>query len=55
MRYFIDTVSDLEVWGIGYRCSQESIDTTTSDGRLIFHIFGVVDILRRQVPSCATV
>jgi len=36
----IDTVRDLEDRGIGFRSLQEAIDTTTPDGRLVFHIFG---------------
>lgn len=32
----------LEERGIGFRSLQESIDTTTSGGRLIFHIFGAL-------------
>ena len=32
----------LEERGIGFQSLQESIDTTTSGGRLIFHIFGAL-------------
>ena len=38
--HLIDTVRDLEDRGIGFRSLQEAIDTTTPDGRLVFHIFG---------------
>ena len=40
LKHLLETVSMLEERGIGFRSLQESIDTTTSGGRLIFHIFG---------------
>src|SRR2546428_11608752 len=39
LRHLIDTVGDLQRRGIGFRSLPESIDTTTSTGKLIFHIF----------------
>ena len=42
LRDLIDTVEMLESRGIGLRSLQESIDTTTSGGRLIFHVFGAL-------------
>jgi len=38
--HLIDTVRGLEERGVGFRSLQESIDTTTPGGRLVFHIFG---------------
>jgi len=38
--HLIDTVRGLEDRGVGFRSLQESIDTTTPGGRLVFHIFG---------------
>lgn len=40
-RHLIDTVTALAVRGVGFRSLQESIDTTTPGGRLIFHVFAV--------------
>jgi len=38
--HLIETVRGLEERGVGFRSLQESIDTTTPGGRLVFHIFG---------------
>jgi len=38
--HLIDTVRVLQERGVGFRSLQESIDTTTPGGRLVFHIFG---------------
>jgi DNA invertase Pin-like site-specific DNA recombinase len=40
LRHLIDTIKGLETRGIGFKSLQENIDTTTSGGKLIFHIFG---------------
>ena len=42
LRHLIDTVAELEKRGIGFQSLQEAIDTTTSGGRLVFHIFGAL-------------
>jgi DNA invertase Pin-like site-specific DNA recombinase len=39
IRHLIDTVVILQERGIGFRSIQESIDTTASGGRLVFHVF----------------
>jgi DNA invertase Pin-like site-specific DNA recombinase len=49
LRHLIDTVSALEERGIGFRSLQEAIDTTTSGGRLIFHIFGALAEFERNL------
>jgi DNA invertase Pin-like site-specific DNA recombinase len=38
LRHLIDTVTVLQMRGIGFKSLQESIDTTTSSGKLVFHI-----------------
>jgi DNA invertase Pin-like site-specific DNA recombinase len=38
--HLIATMTDLEERGIGFKSLTENIDTTTSGGKLIFHIFG---------------
>jgi DNA invertase Pin-like site-specific DNA recombinase len=40
--HLIETVRVLDVRGIGFKSIHESIDTTTSAGRLVFHIFGAL-------------
>ncbi len=42
-------IADLEKRGIGFRSLQESIDTTTSGGRLIFQIFGALAEFERNL------
>src|SRR5215203_5247190 len=39
LRHLIDTVTGLQDKGIGFKSITESIDTTTSGGKLVFHIF----------------
>jgi DNA invertase Pin-like site-specific DNA recombinase len=45
----IETVRGLETRGVGFRSLQESIDTTTPAGRLIFHIFGSLAEFEREL------
>ena len=35
--------------GVGFRSLQESIDTTTPGGRLVFHIFGALASFEREL------
>ena len=45
----IVTVKSLEQRGIGLCCLQENIDTSTSGGKLIFHIFGALAEFERDL------
>jgi DNA invertase Pin-like site-specific DNA recombinase len=47
--HLIETVRDLEKRGAGFRSLGESIDTTTSGGRLIFHVFGALAEFERDL------
>ena len=47
--HLIDTVRGLEERGVGFRSVQESIDTTTPGGRLVFHIFGSLAEFERDL------
>ncbi len=49
LKQLIETVEDLERRGIGFRSLTENIDTTTSGGRLIFHIFGALAEFERSI------
>src|ERR687885_961848 len=56
LRHLIDTITGLEAQGIGFRSLQENIDTTTSSGKLIFHIFGSLaeferDLIRERTQA----
>jgi len=49
LRDLIDIISALRQRGIGFRVLQESIDTTTPAGELIFHIFGALAEFERAL------
>jgi DNA invertase Pin-like site-specific DNA recombinase len=49
LRHLIDTVAELERRDIGFRSLQESIDTTSPGGKLIFHIFGALAEFERDL------
>lgn len=49
MKQLIETVEGLEAQGIGFRSLTEAIDTTTSGGRLVFHIFGALAEFERSI------
>src|SRR5215210_753957 len=56
LRHLIDTVTDLQDKGVGFRSLTESIDTTTSSGKLVFHIFGALaeferDLIRERTSA----
>jgi DNA invertase Pin-like site-specific DNA recombinase len=47
--HLITTLTDLEERGIGFKSLTENIDTTTSGGKLIFHIFGALAEFERNL------
>jgi DNA invertase Pin-like site-specific DNA recombinase len=54
MSHLINTIQELEKKGVGFQPLTEQIDTTTADGRLIFHLFGALaeferDLIRERV------
>jgi DNA invertase Pin-like site-specific DNA recombinase len=56
LRHLIDTLTDLDKRGIGFRSLTEHIDTTTLGGKLIFHIFGALaefelDLIRERTNA----
>ena len=57
--HLIVTVGALDARGVGFRSLTESIDTTTSGGRLIFHVFGALgqferDLIRERTKAGLT-
>jgi DNA invertase Pin-like site-specific DNA recombinase len=59
LRHLIDTVALLQERGIGFRSLQERIDTTTSGGKLVFHVFGALaeferDLIRERTQAGLT-
>lgn len=56
IRKLIDLVNGLAECGVGFRSLQESMDTTTSGGKLVFHIFASLaeferDLLRERTMA----
>ena len=49
LKHLIATITDLSDRGIGFKSLQENMDTTTSGGKLIFHIFGALAEFEREV------
>lgn len=49
LKHLIDVVADLQERGIGLRVLHGGIDTTTSTGKLIFHIFAALAEFERDL------
>lgn len=49
LKDLIEVVNGLQERGIGFKSLTEQVDTTTSGGRLIFHIFGALAEFEREV------
>src|SRR3954451_14073039 len=45
----IDSIRQLQERGIGFRSLQEQLDTTTSGGKLVFHVFGALAEFERDL------
>src|SRR5947209_797764 len=56
LKHLIETIGQLNRKGIGFRSITESIDTTTSSGKLVFHVFGALaeferDLIRERTKA----
>lgn len=49
LRHLIDVVSELQGRGVGFRSLHENIDTATSGGKLVFHVFGALAEFERDM------
>jgi DNA invertase Pin-like site-specific DNA recombinase len=49
LRHLIDTIQALSDRGVGFKSLQESIDTTTPGGKLVFHVFGALAEFERDL------
>jgi len=49
--HLIETIGELGARGVGFKSVQESIDTTTPGGRLVFHVFGALAIERELIQE----
>lgn len=56
LKHLIETITALEQRGIGFKSLNENIDTTTSGGKLVFHLFGALaeferDLIRERTKA----
>jgi DNA invertase Pin-like site-specific DNA recombinase len=49
LKNLIEEMQDLNARGIGFKSLQENIDTTTSGGRLFFHVFAALAEFERDI------
>lgn len=49
LRHLIDTINQINAQGCYFRSLQENIDTSTTGGKLIFHIFGALAEFERDI------
>jgi DNA invertase Pin-like site-specific DNA recombinase len=49
MKQLIETIEELRLKGIGFRSLTEALDTTTAQGRLVFHMFGALAEFERSL------
>ncbi|MGC5627186.1 recombinase family protein [Georgenia sp. Z1344] len=49
IRHLIDQLQTLSDRGVGFRSLQETIDTTSSGGRLVFHVFAALAEFERDL------
>jgi DNA invertase Pin-like site-specific DNA recombinase len=59
LKHLIDTITRLDDAGVGFCSLQESIDTTTPGGKLVFHVFGALaeferDLIRERTRAGLT-
>ena len=47
--HLVETVRDLAARGVGFKSVQEQLDTTTSGGKLIFHVFAALAEFERDL------
>ena len=56
LRHLLQVVNQLNEEGKSFRCLQENIDTSTSTGKLVFHLFGALaeferDLIRERTKA----
>src|SRR3954468_17481168 len=55
LAHLIQTVAQLQEWGVHFRSLQEQLDTATSGGKLVFHFFGALAEFERDLIRERTV
>ncbi len=48
LKHLIDTITELDQEGVAFRSLTESLDTSSTGGKLVFHIFGALAELERE-------
>lgn len=51
LRHLVSTIHELQAEGIQFRSLQESLDTNTPGGRLVFHVFAALAEFERDLIS----
>jgi len=51
LQHLVDIVNKFKLWDVGLICKTQDIDTTTPNGKLIFHIFAAVAEFERELIS----
>src|SRR3990170_7616784 len=56
LKHLIETIRDLEQRQVSFKSLTENIDTTTSGGKLVFHLFGALaeferDLIRERTQA----
>ena len=51
LKHLIDIVNKFQNWGIDLICKTQDLDTSTPNGKLLFHIFGAVAEFERELIS----
>src|SRR5713101_6492558 len=54
LKHLIETITKLNNRKIGFKSITENIDTTTSGGKLVFHIFGALAEFERDIITEST-
>jgi DNA invertase Pin-like site-specific DNA recombinase len=54
MKQLIETIEKLRLRNIGFRSLTEALDTTTAQGRLVFHMFGALAEFERELIRVRT-
>jgi DNA invertase Pin-like site-specific DNA recombinase len=49
LQHLIEVIADLKGSGVGFRSITESIDTSTTGGTLVFHLFGALGEFERDL------
>jgi len=49
LRHLIDVVTTLQARGVGFKSLTEQLDTTTSGGKLVFHVFAALTEFERDL------